>query len=101
MAWIEGHEWLLIAGLAGVIVLIVIIRYAGGFKAKATLPGGSLEFEGTGRAKEAAAPSPAPPRERLPAGVNVTGDRSVGISGRAEGATIITGDRDHDGRRNA
>jgi hypothetical protein len=93
MAWIEGHEWLLVAGTAGLIFLIVVIRHAGGFKAKASLPGGSLESEGVGRTKEAAAATPPPPRKPAQSGVNATGERNVAIGGSVSGGTIITGDR--------
>jgi hypothetical protein len=92
MAWMEGHAWLLIAGLAGLIVLIVIVRYAGGFKAKATLPGGSLELEGMGRAMEAAATSAAAAREPVQPGVNAVGERNIAIGGGVRGSTIVTGD---------
>jgi hypothetical protein len=97
MAWMEGHAWLLIAGIAGLIVLIVIVRYAGGFKAKATLPGGSLKFEGMGRAKEAAATPPAAVREPVQPGVNAVGERNVAIGGDVDGGMIITGDRNRVG----
>jgi hypothetical protein len=93
MAWIEGHAWLLVAGFAGVIFLIVILRHAGGFKAKASLPGGSFVLEGMGQITDAGSTPTPRPRGRVQPGVNATGERNVAIGGSVHGGTIITGNR--------